>query len=90
MVISYRLPDGTYTEAEPVVMDAAAYMVNDLANLMRDFGKLKDHVFKLTRNGVGTDTRYSLSYVPTLDNENIVSKATLIAFTNFEISKHSY
>lgn len=90
MVIAYRLPDGTYTKPEPVVMDAAAYMVDVLANTMSDFGALREHVFKLTRSGVGTDTRYSLSYIPTLDNENIINKASLVAFNNFEASKHSY
>lgn len=90
MVIAYRLPDGTYTKPEPVVMDAAAYMIDVLVNTMSDFGALREHVFKLTRSGIGTDTRYSLSYIPTLDNENIINKASLTAFNNFEASKHSY
>lgn len=90
MVISYKLPDGTYTQPEPVVMDAASYMVDILVNTMGDFGPLRDFIFKLTRNGVGTDTRYSLAFIPTFNNENIITKASLSAFNNFDVSRHSY
>ena len=90
MVIAYKLPDGTYTTPEPVVMDGASYLVDKLVNTMQDFGPLRDSVFKLTRTGVGTDTRYDLSFIPTFNNENIITKASLSAFDNFEVSRHSY
>lgn len=90
MVIAYKLPDGTYTTPEPVVMDGASYMVEKLVNLMGDYGELKNFVFKLTRSGSGTDTRYELGYIPTFDNENIITKASLDAFRNFDVTKHSY
>lgn len=90
MVIAYKLPDGTYTTPEPIAMDGASYMVEVLTNAMGDFGPLKDHVFKLTRTGNGTDTRYSLAYIPTYDNENLITKASLDAFKSFDVAKHSY
>lgn len=90
MVIAYKLNNGTYTTPEPIAMDGASYMVEILANTMGDFGALKDHVFKLTRTGSGTDTRYSLSYIPTFDNEDIITKASLDAFKTFDVTKHSY
>ena len=90
MVVAYKLPDGTYTTPEPVVMDGAAYLVDKLVNTMQDFGPLRDSVFKLTRTGVGTDTRYDLSFIPTFNNENIITKASLSAFDNFDVSRHSY
>lgn len=90
MVIAYKLPNGTYTTPEPIAMDGAAYMVEVLTNTMGDFGALRDHIFKLTRTGSGTDTRYSLSYIPTFDNEDIITKASLDAFKTFDVTKHSY
>lgn len=90
MVIAYKQNDGTYTTPEPVVMDAASYMIEILVQTMGDFGPLKEHIFKLTRNGTGTDTRYSLTYIPTFDNENIITKASLDDFKTFDVSRHSY
>lgn len=93
MIVAYKQPDGTYSTPEPVIMDATAAGRNDfvkvIVNKLVDFAPLTDHVFKLTRNGIKLDTTYSLDYVPTFDNENIIAK-DFTAFTNFRIDKHSY
>ena len=93
MMVAYRQPDGSYSAPEAVIMDAPAAGRNDyakvLVNKLVDFGSLVDHVFKITRNGLGLDTTYSLDYVPTFDNEAILSK-DMSAFNNFKIDKHSY
>lgn len=93
MVVAYKNADGTFTTPEAVIWDAPAAGRNDyaklLANKIDDFGDLRAHVFKITRNGTGLETTYSIDYVPTIDNENII-KNDFTAFTNFKIEKHSY
>lgn len=93
MLVSYKQPNGEYTAPEAVIWDAPAAGRNDyaanLAGKLSDFGDLKERVFKITRNGEGLETTYSIDYIPTLDNENIIKK-DFVAFNNFRIDKHSY
>lgn len=93
MLVSYKQLNGEYTTPEAVIWDAPAAGRNDyaarLADKISDFGDLRERVFKITRNGEGLETTYSIDYIPTLDNENILSK-DFSAFDNFRIDKHSF
>jgi len=92
MLVSYRdATTGSWSAATPVIWERPAGFSRELANKIRDFGSLKEHVFKVTRNGAAGDmkTTYSLDYVPVYDKPELVS-SDFSAFNNFNIAKHSY
>ena len=92
MLVSYKdAATGTFSEAIPVIWERPAGFSREVANLLRDYGNLKEHVFKVTRNGAANSmqTTYSISYIPLYDKPEKVS-TDFSAFTNFKINKHSY
>ncbi len=92
MLVSYRdAATGAYTPAVPVIWERPAGFSREIATLLKDYGDLKQHVLKVTRNGGAGDmkTTYSISYIPMYDKPETVS-TDFSAFTNFNIAKHSY
>jgi len=92
MLVAYK--DATtqsFSVAVPVIWERPAGFSREIANLLRDYGNLKEHVFKVTRNGEAgsMQTTYSISYIPLFDKPEAVS-TDFSAFTNFNIAKHSY
>lgn len=81
----------SYTAAEPAVWDRPANFARDIANLLRDYGDLRKHVLKITRNGEAgsRDTTYTAAYIPTYDNTQVVPD-DFSAFDSYDFSKHSY
>lgn len=51
----------------------AAFADSDLKNLITEYGDLSDYLFKITRNGSGTDTRYTI--LPVNMNSPVYSTA---------------
>lgn len=78
-------------KAQPVIWERPAGFVNDLKAKIRDYGDLKELVFKVTRLGVAGDTKtsYSIDFLPLYNKPEYVP-ADFSAFTNFNIAKHSY
>lgn len=92
MLVSYKdAATGAFSAAVPVIWERPAGFSREIANLLRDYGSLKEHVFKVTRNGAAGDmkTTYSIAYIPLYDKPETVS-TDFGAFTNFKIEKHSY
>jgi hypothetical protein len=92
MLISYKDPvTNQFSTAIPVIWERPAGFAREIANLLRDYGNLKERVFKVTRNGAAgsMQTTYSIAYIPLFDKPEAVS-TDFSAFNNFNISKHSY
>lgn len=92
MLVAYKdNTTGSISAAEPVVWERPDSFSREIANLLNDFGDLREHVFKVTRNGAAGDmkTTYTIGYVPLYDKPDYVP-ADLSAFDNFNIAKHSY
>lgn len=90
MLIAYRdVATGGWTEAQPVVWERPAGFARELATMLKDYGPLKNIVLKIARVGVGTDTRYTFAFIPTLDKPELVP-TDFSAFNNFDFAKHSY
>ncbi len=92
MMVSYKDPiTQQFAAAIPVIWERPAGFASEIANLLRDYGPLRDRVFKVTRNGEAgsMQTTYSISYIPLYDKPEAVP-ADFSAFTNFNIAKHSY
>ena len=92
MLVAYKDPaTGQYSTAVPVIWERPAGFSKEIAALLRDYGNLKEHVFKVTRNGAAGDmkTTYTINYIPVLDKPEAVS-TDFSAFDNFKINKHSY
>lgn len=101
MLASYKDPTtGGYSVAVPVVWERPAKtdfngnpqgFLAKIINLLKDFGDLKNYVFKVTRNGAAGDmkTDYDITYIPTYNKPECVP-TDFSAFDNFHINKHSY
>jgi hypothetical protein len=92
MLVSYKDPvTNQFSAAIPVIWERPAGFSREIANLLRDYGNLKERVFKVTRNGAAgsMQTTYSISYIPLYDKPEAVS-TDFSPFTNFNIAKHSY
>ena len=92
MLVSYRdSATGQFSAAIPVIWERPAGFAREIANLLRDYGDLRTHVLKVTRNGAAgsMQTTYSISYIPLYDKPETVP-ADFGAFANFNIAKHSY
>ena len=92
MLVSYKdAATGGYTPAIPVIWERPAGFSREIATLLKDYGNLREHVLKVTRQGGAGDmkTTYSISYIPMYDKPETVS-TDFSAFTNFNIAKHSY
>jgi hypothetical protein len=92
MLVSYKdATTGQFSEAIPVIWERPAGFSREIANLLRDYGDLKAHVFKVTRNGASgsMQTTYSIAYIPLFDKPETVP-TDFSAFANFKINKHSY
>ena len=92
MLVSYKdAATGAFSEAIPVIWERPAGFSKEIATLLKNYGNLKEKVFKVTRNGAQGDmkTTYSIAYIPVYDKPEAVS-TDFSAFTNFKINKHSY
>lgn len=92
LLVSYKdKATGQFSTAIPVIWEKPAGFSREIANLLRDYGSLKEHVFKVTRNGAAGDmkTTYSVAYIPLYDKPETVP-TDFSAFANFKINKHSY
>lgn len=92
MLVSYKDPvTNQFSAAVPVIWERPAGFAREIANLLRDYGSLKERVFKVTRNGAAgsMQTTYSIAYIPLFDKPEAVS-TDFGAFINFNIAKHSY
>jgi len=92
MLVAYKdAATGQYSTAVPVIWERPAGFSKEIATLLKNYGNLKEKVFKVTRNGAQGDmkTTYSIAYIPVYDKPEAVS-TDFSAFTNFKINKHSY
>lgn len=91
MLVSYKdAATGGWTEAQPVIWERPAGFSTELGTLIKDYGSLKENLFKITRTGAGLDTRYSVNLAaPNVFKASMVP-ADFSAFANFNIAKHSY
>ena len=92
-MVSYKdRSTGAFAAAKPVIWERPASFSRDIANALKDYGDLRNVLFKVTRNGAKKDihTTYSLAFaVPTIFKPELVP-ADFSAFNNFNFSKHSY
>ena len=90
MLVAYKdAATGQFSAAIPVVWERPAGFSKELASKFKNYGPLAERVFKITRNGSGKDTKYSLDYIPMLDKPELVP-TDFSAFNNFDLSKHSF
>lgn len=96
MIVSYRDPNAAtgYTAPAPVVWERPAGFSRELANKLMAAGDLRNTLVLITRNGAAGNmqTTYSMDILPAT---HPVFKPEMIpadfsAFTNFNISRHSY
>lgn len=88
-LVAYKEANGQFGQAVPMVWERPAGFSRELGAIIKDYGPLSSHVFKVTRTGTGKDTRYLISYIPLYDKAEVVS-TDFSAFNNFDISKHSF
>ena len=89
MLVAYKdATTGQFSAAVPVVWERPAGFSRELAEKLRDYGSLAEHVFKVSRLGAGKDTKYSLNYIPLYDKPETIT-TDFGAFNNFDITKHS-
>ena len=92
MLVAYSDPaTNGFSAAVPVVWEKPAGFSKEIASLLRNYGDLSKHVFKITRNGVAGDrgTTYAIDYLPIFDKPEFVPE-DFSAFNGFDIAKHSY
>lgn len=90
MLVAYRDPQtGGWAKAVPVVWERPAGFSRELANKLKDYGDLREYVFKISRTGSSKDTRYTFDFIPPLNKPEIVPK-DFSAFNTFNPAKHSY
>jgi hypothetical protein len=90
MLVAYKdAATGAFSAAIPVVWERPAGFSSEIASKLRDYGNLRETVFKVTRVGTGKDTRYSLDFIPLYNKPEAVS-TDFSAFSNFDITKHSF
>lgn len=90
-MVSYKDPTtGNFSEAIPVIWERPASFSSTIATYLRDYGNLKEHVFKVTRNGAAGDTKttYNISYIPLYDKPDLCVYTN--AFDNYDLSRHAY
>ena len=76
MLVSYKDPvTNQFSAAVPVIWERPAGFAREIANLLRDYGSLKERVFKVIRNGAAgsMQTTYSIAYIPLFDKPETVS-----------------
>lgn len=75
-MVVYTVNNGTVTLNPTVWERPSMFGDSDLKNLMTEYGDLTKHLFKITRNGSGTNTRYNILPVlnTTVYPENIYVK----------------
>lgn len=60
--IAYIVKDGN-VELVPVVWDRPTAYADELIGKMEDYGDLSEHLFKIKRNGLGQQTKYSTDII---------------------------
>lgn len=90
MLVAYKdTKTGAWAEAIPVIWERPAGFSRDLADKIKNYGDLRETIFKITRVGAGKDTRYTLDFIPVFNRPEIIP-IDFSAFDNFNIAKHSY
>ena len=91
-MIEYYLNDEGKVVAAPVVWSRGSNFADELVTLLNQYGDLKDHLFKVTREKVSNKTKYNVLYQPEM---GIYTEAAgyvkdFSALDNLLINKHSY
>jgi hypothetical protein len=83
---------GQFENPTPVIWERPAAFSKDIAQLIKDYGNLKETIFKVTRNGAAGDmkTTYSIGFIPLYNRPELVPADGLSAFEGFNIARHSY
>lgn len=83
---------GQFENPSPVIWERPASFSKDIAQLIKDYGSLKETIFKVTRNGAAGDmkTTYSIGFIPLYNRPELVPVDGLTAFEGFNIARHSY
>ena len=92
LLVAYKdKATGQFSNPIPVIWEKPAGFSKEIATLLNNYGSLKEHVFKVTRNGAAGDmkTTYNIAYLPLYDKPEIIAN-DFSAFNNFKINKHSY
>lgn len=93
MLVRYRdKTSGQWAAVQPVIWDRKAGFSREIANKLRDYGNLKQVLFKITRNGAKGDmkTTYSIEYaMPNIFKPELIPE-DFSAFDNFRLDKHSF
>lgn len=93
MLVAYRDPaTGNFSAPIPVIWERPAGFSRELLTMLKDYGDLRQVMFKVTRNGKAGDmkTTYSISYaVPTVFKPELIPM-DFSGFNGFKINKHSY
>ena len=86
-LIQYVTDDVGNISIMPKVWDRAAGYAKQIANLIREYGSLKNCIFKIKRSGSGLATEYSIMLAsPTVFKDENYPK-NFSAFDNFDASK---
>ncbi|MBP5469877.1 MAG: hypothetical protein J6Z11_11615 [Candidatus Riflebacteria bacterium] len=92
LLVAYKdKTTGQFSNPIPVVWEKPAGFSREIATLLSNYGNLKEHIFKVTRNGAAGDmkTTYNIAFLPLYDKPEIIP-VDFSAFNNFKINKHSY
>lgn len=90
MLVAYKdTKTGAWAAPIPVIWERPAGFSRDLADKIKNYGDLRETIFKITRVGAGKDTRYTLDFIPVFNRTEIIPM-DFSAFDNFNIAKHSY
>ena len=91
-MLEYRIGEDGKVNAVPVVWTRGSNFADELVTLINQYGDLKEHLFKVTREKANNKTKYNVLYQPEM---GIYTEAAgyvkdFSALDNLLINKHSY
>ena len=91
-MIEYYIDKEGQVVAAPAVWSRGSNFADELVTLLNQYGDLKDHLFKVTRERVNNKTKYSVLYQPEMGiyTESAGYTKDFSALDNLLINKHSY
>ena len=91
-MIEYYINKDGQVVAAPVVWARYSSFADELVSLLNDYGDLRDHLFKVTRDKSSGKTKYLVRYQPEMGiyTEDAGYTKDFSAFNGLLINKHSY
>lgn len=84
-LLQYNQTTQGIVEVKSKIFDAPYSIANSIAEYVKAYGDISNLIFKLSRSGIGSDTRYNLITMPTEMYPETVYKKDFSDFDNFNL-----